>query len=194
VSENPITFPDYSSPQNNLATRDGLSAELRALLFAIPAKDWPKHANYAGLAEFWQAVHRALRSESAALAKGLAELSEIAPGDMQGGLLLGELRSLGRHFVGHAHVHHHIEDNHYFPKFKQVFPQLVRPVDLLDGDHRVLEESLDAVERHLNELSAERADRDSVGRALDDAQKLDRILGRHLDDEEDIVIPALLQR
>lgn len=193
MSDSLSKLPDYSSPQNNLATRDGLSPELRALLFAIPAKDWPKHAHYTGLAEFWQAVHRGLRSESGALAKGLAELSEIAPGDMQSGLLLGELRNLGRHFIGHAHVHHHIEDDHYFPKFKLAFPRLVRPVDLLDGDHRVLEESLDAMERHLNELSAERADRDAVGRALDDAQKLDRILGRHLADEEDIVIPALLQ-
>ncbi len=194
MSDSLPMLPDYSSPQNNLATRDGLSAELRALLFAIPAAEWPKHANYAGLAEFWQAVHRSLRSESGALAKGLAELSEIAPGDLQSGLLLCELRSLGRHFVGHAHVHHHIEDDHYFPKLKRAFSLLTRPVDLLDGDHRVLEESLDAVERHLNALSAERAERDAVGSALDDVQKLDRILGRHLADEEDIVIPALLQR
>ena len=91
-------------------------------------------------------------------------------------------------------MHHHIEDDHYFPQFKRVFPRLARPVDLLDGDHRVLEESLDAMERHLNALSAERVDRDAVGRALDDARELDCILGRHLADEEDIVIPALLQR
>jgi hypothetical protein len=187
-------LPDYSLPLNNLATRDGLSPELRALLFAIPAAEWPRHASYAGLAEFWQAVHRALRSESGALARGLAELSEIAPGDPQGGLLLGELRHLGRHFIGHTHAHHQIEDDYYFPQFKRVFPRLVRPVDLLDGDHRVLEETLDAVAGHLDALSAERADRDAVGRALDDTERLDRILARHLADEEDIVIPALLQR
>lgn len=187
-------LPDYASPQNNLATRDGLSAELRALLLSIPAEQWPRHANYAGLAEFWQAVHRALRSQSGALANGLEQLSQMQPGDPQDGLLLGELRHLGRHLLGHAHGHHQVEDDYYFPQFKRAFPRLMRPVDLLDGDHRVLEESLDAVERHLNALSAERADRDAVGRALDDAQKLDRILGRHLADEEDIVIPALLQR
>jgi hypothetical protein len=183
---------DYSSPLHHLATRPGLSPELRMHLFALP-QAWQGHANYRGLAEFWQAVHGMLRAESAALAGGLERLAALAPDDPLAASLLDHARHLGGRFVAHAHGHHQIEDFHYFPRFKRLFPQLQRPVDLLDGDHRVLEEVLDSVEQGVRALRTGPADRDAVDRILDDARKLERILARHLDDEEEIVIPALLQ-
>lgn len=186
-------FPDYDAPQNHLASRPGLTGELRKLLFDTPKEEWGSHTNYWRGAEMWQGIHRSLLHESGLFVSGLEKLADMPKGEMDAGLLLNDLRHLGGHLIGHAHVHHHVEDDHYFPRFKEVFPQLGRPIDLLDCDHRVLEETLDAVENHVRALTVDSADRDSVGAALNDAGKLDRILTRHLADEEDIVIPALLK-
>jgi hypothetical protein len=186
-------FANYDSPQYHLARRPGLTEELRKLLFDTPKEEWAAHQNYWRGAEMWQGIHRSLLHESGLFVSGLEKLTDMPKGDMQSGLLLNDLRQLGGHLIGHAHVHHHVEDDHYFPRFKEVFPQLGRPIDLLDCDHRVLEETLDAVENHVRALHAEKAGRDQVTAALEDARKLDRILNRHLADEEDIVIPALLK-
>jgi hemerythrin HHE cation binding domain-containing protein len=183
----------YASPADHVAVRPGLSDDLRKLLLAIPKDEWQGHPNYWRGADFLQAVHRAILSESGAFANGLQELFDLTGDELERGLLLNELRPLGRHLIGHAHVHHHVENDQYFPRFKQAYPRLARPIDLLDGDHRALEENLAAVEGHLRTLSAETADRDTIGRALDDARALDRLLQRHIADEEDIVIPVLLQ-
>ncbi len=188
-----LMFANYDSPQHHLARRSGLTEELRKLLFDTPKEEWAAHQNYWRGAEMWQGIHRSLLHESGLFVNGLEKLTDMPKGDMQSGLLLNELRQLGAHLIGHAHVHHHVEDDHYFPRFKEVFPQLGRPIDLLDCDHRVLEETLDAIENHVRALHAEKADRDQVAAALEDARKLDRILTRHLADEEDIVIPALLK-
>jgi hemerythrin-like domain-containing protein len=194
MSEKPtLHFGDYQSEHNHVETRKGLSADLRELLFDISPNEWPTHINYAGTAAFWQGVHRSLLAESGAFSEGLEQLADMVPGEMQGGLLMNDLRHLGRHLLGHAHTHHHVEDDHYFPRFKLRYPQLVRPIDLLDSDHRVLEETLDAIGRHIEGFSAGKTGRDEIGAALNDASKLERILKRHLADEEDIVIPALLK-
>jgi len=183
----------YASPADHVAVRPGLSDDLRKLLVAIPKEKWQDHPNYWRGADFWQGVHRAILSQSGAFAGGLQELSELSGDALERGLLLNELRQLGRQLLGHAHVHHHVEDDHYFPRLKRAYPRLARPIDLLDGDHRALEENLAAVDEHLRVLSTETADRDTIGRALDDARALDRLLNRHIADEEDIVIPVLLQ-
>jgi len=186
-------FANYESPEHHLAKRPGLTDDLRKLLFDTPKDEWGGHNNYWRGADMWQAIHRSLLHESGLFVGGLEQLLDMPKGEMQAGLLLHNLRQLGGHLVGHAHVHHHVEDDHYFPRFKQVFPQLARPIDLLDCDHRVLEETLDAVENHIRDVSAETADTDRIAGILKDARKLDHILNRHLADEEDIVIPALLK-
>lgn len=186
-------FANYNSPEHHLAKRPGLTAELRELLFDTPKEDWGSHSNYWRGADIWQAIHRSLLHESGLFVSGLETLIDLPKGQMDTALLLSNLRQLGGHLVGHAHVHHHVEDDHYFPRFKEVFPQLGRPIDLLDCDHRVLEESLDSVEHHVRTLTTEAANRDVIAETLASARKLDGILTRHLADEEDIVIPALLK-
>ncbi|HMN51372.1 MAG TPA: hemerythrin domain-containing protein [Xanthobacteraceae bacterium] len=186
-------FPNYDSPEHHLAKRRGLTAELRKLLFDTPKEQWGSHNNYWRGADMWQGIHRSLLHESGLFVSGLENLLDMPKSEMDTALRLADMRHLGGHLVGHAHVHHHVEDDHYFPRFKEVFPQLGKPIDLLDCDHRVLEETLDAVEGHVRTLFAEKAGRDEIAAVLEEARKLDRILTRHLEDEEDIVIPALLK-
>ncbi len=121
-------FANYDSPDHHLAKRSGLTAELRKLLFDTPKAEWGSHNNYWRGADMWQAIHRSLLHESGLFVTGLEELIDMPKGEMESALLLSNLRQLGGHLVGHAHVHHHVEDDHYFPRFKQVFPQLGQPI------------------------------------------------------------------
>jgi hypothetical protein len=108
------------------------------------------------------------------------------------GLLLGELDR-----------HHHVEDDYYFPTFAAASPKLQKGFDILDNDHGVIHgaiHSLGAASRELiATLSGEVSGRD--GDALRVAERLtgeiegfDRTLLRHLDDEEDLIIPLILER
>lgn len=99
-------------------------------------------------------------------------------------------------FLQHLDGHHTIESTHYFPQFRAIEPRIVPGIDLLDRDHDALHArlqiladrgsalhcSVHAADSHAADLAARMAD------ALDAAAPP---LLRHLDDEEDIVIPLM---
>lgn len=99
-------------------------------------------------------------------------------------------------FLQHLDGHHRVESGHYFPAFRTLEPRIAEGIDLLDRDH-------DAVHAHLEAmLNAGRAFHMAVSAGAPDAadaahrlaDALDAALpalARHLDDEEDIVIPLL---
>jgi hypothetical protein len=108
------------------------------------------------------------------------------------GLLLGELDR-----------HHHVEDDYYFPTFAAAAPKLQRGFDILDNDHGVIHGAIYSLGTGSRELiaalSGEVSGRD--GDALRVAELLageiegfDRILLRHLEDEEALIILLILER
>ena len=97
------------------------------------------------------------------------------------------------------HGHHHVEDFHYFPTFRAADPRLNRGFDVLASDHELLHESgLTVIEALNGFISDIRGDGgvDGQRRAADSyieaSQLLCRRVLRHLDDEEDLVIPLML--
>jgi hemerythrin-like domain-containing protein len=108
------------------------------------------------------------------------------------GLLLGELDR-----------HHHVEDDYYFPTFAAAAPKLQKGFDILDNDHRVIHgaiHSLSTASRELiAALSSEVTGRDGdaprvAERLAGEIEGFDRTLLRHLEDEEDLIIPLILER
>jgi hypothetical protein len=108
------------------------------------------------------------------------------------GLLLGELD-----------MHHRVEDDYYFPSFAAAAPKLQKGFDILDNDHGVIHGAIyslgTASREFIAALSGEVSGRDSD--ALRVAERLaggiegfDRTLLRHLEDEEDLIIPLILER
>jgi len=178
----------------SLESRSGLPDELAYLRPSYLRDGWRKHPNFGQLADFWLHVHHSLREHGAALNQ--------ATNDYREGRLDAEsfrrffIPNLN-HFLQHLNGHHQIEDRHYFPKFRSLDPRMVAGFDLLDSDHRGIHDALIASADSANRFMAafERGD-DDTRRAADAyaaaADRLLTMLVRHLADEEDLIVPALL--
>ncbi len=101
------------------------------------------------------------------------------------------------------HGHHQIEDFHYFPAFRRVAPRLAPGIDLLERDHGALAQDIAAARSALRELRAAVEAGGSDGNAtaaslaaqqyVTATSRVCDHLRRHLADEEDLVVPLLLE-
>lgn len=180
----------------DLKTRDGLPGDLLFLAAKYPREIWPNHENLGEMSRFWLQRHDMFRKLSAALLEGTAALHgrQVEPQPFHGWFV-----PQFNFFLEQLHSHHRVEDHHYFPLLMKVEKKLKRGFDLLDGDHKLIHQGL------LNLLDTGReldvALRESPARlpaaaagmvgALDNFIK---DMQRHLTDEEDLVIPLILDR
>lgn len=169
-------------------------------MFELPREKWAMHPAFRGEPQYWTQIHGGLLSASATLASWSEQmLGEDDPVKLA--QMGAEVSRLGHQLVHHAHGHHHIEDDHFFPVFLRAFPQLEHPLALLDGDHKVLAEVLDDLEKAVGGMAAvtrngEAGQRDAWLSAsqvlLSPARRLDALFIRHIGDEEEICIPVML--
>ena len=104
-----------------------------------------------------------------------------------------------RFFIGQLEHHHEIEDVHYFPLLTESEPRLQRGFDILEKDHTHIHGELAKLHAAWAEVNrAVGAESAEVPAALN---RLAKDLGgflhpleRHLHDEEDLIIPILLDR
>lgn len=183
-----------------LDQRTGWPDELRVLLKQYPRETWAQSRS--PIAQFWLEKHgmfrrqmQMLRSAAVDCREGRtppAELAAWSAPRLQG-------------FLSALHGHHQIEDFHYFPGFRAADQRLARGFDTLASDHELLHKGIVEIVETTNAfLGAVRAE--SEGGANQDAQRhaadkyaaacdlMDRRLNRHLDDEEDLIIPVMLDR
>lgn len=67
-------------------------------------------------------------------------------------------------------------------------------INLLDGDHQVLHQALEDTQLALVDLMAQKpVDRDMIAQVAKGSRELEKIITRHLWDEEEIIIPILLE-
>jgi hypothetical protein len=89
-----------------------------------------------------------------------------------------------------------IEDHHYFPLLKALDARLEGGFELLDADHQALDAEIRALADAANEvLAAVRHGRPADAAAGGLAARLDamgRLIDRHLTDEEELVVPVIL--
>jgi hypothetical protein len=178
---------------NDLDRRDGWSKQLAFLLERHPRPTWP--ARQSATAEFWLSVHERLRRDCAGIRAAGDEHGSAPP-------RLAVVAAPRLHgLVAAAHGHHQIEDFQYFPAFRRAEPRLSRGFDLLEHDHAELRREIDAALAALGELqaAAQRSNdsttpRFAAERYLRAAAALCGSLLRHLDDEEELVVPLLIER
>ena len=179
---------------SNLATRGGIGDDLAYLRAAYPQPDWRTHANFGQLADFWLHIHAALRAEATAVETSLTAFraGRLDPQAFQRRFVA----DLNR-FLQHLNGHHQIEDHAYFPTFRALDPRMARGFDLLDADHHAIHDALEQNVAGARTLLAALAGSGAVDRAAADyaqrSQVVLAMLNRHLADEEDLVIPALLE-
>jgi iron-sulfur cluster repair protein YtfE (RIC family) len=178
----------------DLDRRTGWPDDLRLLLERYPREVWPGHANLGGTARFWLARHDMFRDLGGALQSATGEFRE-------GRAALPAFRSWFaprlKFFLSELHAHHRIEDLSYFPLFRAAEPRLARGFEVLERDHAVIHETLARLAEAASPFL--RAQDPGGLRALADAyaRVSDELLSglvRHLADEEDLIIPLILDR
>jgi hypothetical protein len=177
---------------DDLDRRDGWSKQLSFLLEKHPRATWPR--GHSASVEFWLGVHERLRRDCA----GLEAASHDHGGAPARLAVVAAPRLHG--LVAAMHGHHQIEDFQYFPAFRRTEPRLTRGFDLLERDHADLRRVVDAALAALAGLrsAAERSTEPATLRLAAEryagaAAALCRGLVKHLEDEEDLVVPLLIE-
>ena len=150
------------------------------------------HPNYA-LARFWLERHALFREQIATLRHATHEhLDGRQPGPQFQRWLAPQLQG----FLSALNGHHQIEDRHYFPAFRAAEPGLEAGFDTLDSDHRRIHECIVVTVEAANELlraPSPDAVHPQAARYADALEQLHDRLLNHLDDEEDLIIPVMLE-
>lgn len=170
----------------SLTDRQGLPDALQALLQDHPRESWERHPNCGMLTRFWLDRHLMFRrladmlrtDTQARLDKALDPEAHLHRLNRFGGMLVGEL-----------HGHHQIEDHHYFPRLGRMEPKLEHGFELLDADHHLLDARLARFTEQANHVLSG----GEPGPFLDALQSFEGLLVRHLEDEEDLIVPILLK-
>ncbi len=175
-----------------LEIRTGWPGELRTLLEMHPRDTWSSHPN-AALAQFWLERHGMFRHHAAELAAAAEDYLNGKRGATEFRYWLAPRLQT---FISHLHGHHEIEDHHYFPAFRLAEAQLSRGFDVLDNDHQVLHDSIVSLVETTNAFLTA-ADEEALKRSGDICSHavftLNTRLRRHLEDEEDLIIPVILE-
>jgi Hemerythrin HHE cation binding domain len=177
----------------SLAVRAGLPDALRVLLADYPREGWESHPRLTGLIRFWLDRHLAFRDIQATL---LAETRGLIGQDRDPQVFASRLSRLGNSFLGDLHGHHGIEDFHFFPRLRLLDGRIASGFDLLETDHQEIDPRLQALAERANVVLAAVRDgsptADGAGRLEQELVRLQGFLDRHLTDEEELVVPVIL--
>lgn len=167
---------------------------------AYPRADRAQHRDLCSTGRAWLGNHRYFRDAIVRLDGTLAALD---PFGLNTRSFSDDVSLQVQRLLGGLSGHHRVEDDHYFPAFRAAEPRLGTGFDVLDADHHFIHGAIvclsETAVRVINEfagpvptLGAARGHlRDDF---LDEVRRFGAAMTRHLDDEEDLVIPFLLQR
>ncbi len=179
-----------------LERRARLPEDLRFLADKYPREDWRAHRNVHGMASMWLQRHDMFRELGGILSAAIGDYRENRTTAAEFASFFAPRLNF---FLGNLDGHHNIEDQHYFPAFARAEPRLKRGFDILDLDHHAIHEALEANAETANAfLQALHGDNDSQRFAADlyagANTRLVAMLDRHLADEEDLIIPLILEK
>jgi len=184
------------APPLDLDHRTGWPTDLRVLIDKYPRDVWPTHPNLGDLSKFWLSRHDMFRELNTALLSASDQLKAGAvPADQFQAWFIPRINV----FLSQLNEHHTIEDHHYFPVLTALETRLSRGFDVLEEDHETIHTGLLTLQEAGSGLARALAGPpDRIGFAAETMS--DRLSGflkslhRHLDDEEDLIIPVLLDR
>lgn len=178
----------------DLQSRDGLPDALRVLLDDYPPDAWEAHPNFTGLVRFWLERHMMFRRLLVQLQNDVQALLDRKLDPLR---YSAHLSRYGSMLVSDLHGHHQIEDHHYFPQLKKLEARIERGFDMLERDHAAMDGLIASFAEAANSV---------IGAQQDDADLRDRVGGfqatlngfeaqllRHLEDEENLVVPVILK-
>ncbi len=179
-----------------LASRNGWPDDLRVLIARYPREQWQGHANLGEMARFWLSRHDMFR-ELAGMIRAIE--TQFRDGTLAPAQFPRQFVPRLQFLMQQLGVHHQIEDLHYFPIFRAADERLARGFDVLEGDHHAIHADMAATADTANALlRALAGGADALPRCGDDyaaaSGALLKGLIRHLNDEEDLIVPLILDR
>jgi hemerythrin-like domain-containing protein len=176
-----------------LATREGLPDPLRVLVAKYPRLEWEAHPHFTELTRFWLEMHLGFRRMQGALT---TETEAFLDRSREPRRYADDLARLASQYLGGLHGHHNIEDHHYFPMLRALDARIAWGFDLLDADHQAMDGAIHALAEATGAvLSAVRDAAPAEAAAEVLRQRLagfGRMIDRHLIDEEELVVPVIL--
>ena len=177
-----------------IETRIGLPQHLRILAERYPRGEWSGHTNFNELTRFWLDRHLMFRELQAKLGE---EAQQFLDGKLEAPTYGNRLYRYASMFINNLHGHHQIEDAHYFPMLVAHERRLQQGFEMLDADHHALLDLLETMTGETNAaLSAimeNRSATDPVGTLEKTICQFGIFLDRHLSDEEELVVPVILE-
>ena len=180
----------------HLEARARLPDDLRYLVAKYPRGEWQAHDNIRGMAGFWLQRHDMFRDMGGLLT---ATIGDYREGRKNAKEFASFFAPRLNHFLGNLDGHHNVEDHHYFPIFAAAESRLKRGFEVLDADHHLIHDALERNAETANGFLRALQESDDKQRFAADAYanenaRLIAMLKRHLDDEEDLIIPLILDR
>ena len=188
-------------PQTEISLREGLPEHLRKLSKHYPREVWEKHSNFNELTQFWLSRHvmfreliERLQQDSEAIIDSAGNNASNNEAQIKHKQTLSRLTGF---MLSQLHEHHNIEDHHYFPLLIPFDADLRNGFDILDKDHQVLDKNIHDLAGKTNELLSAlqtgQAVQQTAEQLLISQRTFDNFLHRHLTDEEELVIPIILE-
>jgi iron-sulfur cluster repair protein YtfE (RIC family) len=177
-----------------LEIRTALPDALRVLVKEYPRDAWAGDPGFDGLVQFWLDRHMMFRRLMDHLQQSTQALLDQ---NKDPAAFTKEVARYVGMFVNQLHGHHQIEDQHYFPVLAKKDARVARGFDILDADHHSLDGHLNRFVETANGviqgLHSAPDPRDLAGKFHTSLLGLGGLLGRHLEDEEDLVVPIILR-
>lgn len=137
------------------------------------------------------AFHEALRRDAARFRAAVDALTHDGDAPVAGGSpRIAGLRDHWRHYRQLVEFHHENEDSFLFPMLREAAPRLAPIIDELDAEHVALHSLLGRVTDVADRLPDHRA----AGEAATCFDELAALLDRHLDAEEEHLVPVFLAK
>jgi hypothetical protein len=183
-----VNLDDYG-----LAERARLPDALRVLVEKYPREGWEAHPHFSELTRFWLDMHLGFRRMQGLL---VAETEGFLDRGRDPQAYARGLARVAGQYLNGLHGHHNVEDHHYFPLLKALDARVGWGFDLLDADHQAMDGAIDDLAQAANAvLAAVRDATPAEAAAAVLRRRLDgfgRMLDRHLTDEEELVVPVIL--
>lgn len=177
-----------------LDSRAGLPDALRVLCADFPREGWQAHPHFSQMVQFWIERHLIFRKLADIL---IEDAQAFLDRSMDPDRYAGRLSRFGGILFGDLHAHHRIEDAHFFPRLRGLEPRIDTGFDLLESDHQAIDPMLELFAGDANAALAAWDDGAALigaaGAVEARVQALKALLARHLEDEEDLIVPVILK-
>lgn len=177
-----------------LETRKALPDALRVLLADYPRLTWEQDPGFDDLIRFWLDRHLMFRRVVTDMKTDARQLLDT---DLSADKFAHRLSRFGGMFVQGLHEHHTVEDTYYFPKLSQHDKRIAAGFDILDKDHHAIDAHLNTFVANANAVLNARDNtamlHEKTGEFEAGLMQLERLLDRHLNDEEELIVPVILK-